>query len=76
MTRFKVVESEIIVGRCSKCGKSIRYGSIGVRVVKVIEIKKNREEWRCNNCVRWLSPHIAHKLTELELTELRSQGII
>ena len=76
MTRFKVVESEIMVGGCSKCGKSIKYGSIGVRVVKVIDVRKNREEWRCNNCVRRLSPHIAHKLTELELSELRSQGII
>jgi len=76
MTRFKVVESEIIVGRCSKCGNSIKYGSIGVRVVKVIDVKKNREEWRCNNCARGLSPHIAHKLTELELSELSSQGII
>lgn len=55
MTRFKVVESEIMVGRCSKCGKSIKYGSVGVRVVKVIDLKENREEWRCNNCVRGLS---------------------
>ena len=76
MTRFKVVESEIMVGRCSKCGKSIKYGSVGVRVVKVIDLKENREEWRCNNCVRGLSRHIAHKLTELELNELKRQGLI
>lgn len=76
MKRFKVVESEIITGTCSKCGKSIKYGSVGVRVVKVIDLKENREEWRCNNCVRGLSPVIAHKLTEMELNELKSQGII
>jgi len=76
MRRFKIVESEIMVGRCSRCGKSIKYGSVGVRVVKIINIKKNTEEWRCNNCVRRLSPRIAHKLTELELNELKNQGII
>lgn len=76
MIRFKVVESEIRIGRCSKCGKSIKYGSVGVHIVKVIDLKENREEWRCNNCVRGLSPHIAHKLTELELNELKRQGVI
>ena len=76
MTRFKVIESEIRVGSCSKCGKSIKYGSVGVRIVKVIDLKKNREEWHCNSCVRGLSPHTAHKLTDLELNELRRQGII
>jgi len=76
MTQFKVVESEIAAGRCSRCGKSVKYGSVDVRVVKVINIKKNREEWRCNNCVRGLSRHIAHKLTELELNDLKNQGIM
>jgi PHP family Zn ribbon phosphoesterase len=76
MKRFNVVESEIQVGRCSKCGKSIKLGSARVRVVKVIDIKENREEWRCNSCVRGLSSQIAHKLTELELNELKSQGLI
>lgn len=76
MKRFNVVESEIRAGRCSKCGKSIKYGSVGVRTVKVPDLKENREEWRCNNCVRGLSPHIAHKLTELELNELESQEVI
>jgi len=76
MTRFKVMESEIIVGRCSKCGKSAKYGSVGVRIVKVIDLKINKEEWRCNNCVRALSRHIAHKLTDLELNELKRQGLI
>jgi len=70
------VESEIKVGGCSKCGKSTKYGSVGVRTVKVINLKENREEWRCNNCVRGLSPYIAHKLTELELNELKRQGLI
>jgi len=76
MRRFKVIESEIITGRCHRCGKSIKYGSVGVRVVKVIDLKENREEWRCNNCVRGLSPDIAHKLTELELKDLKSRGLI
>lgn len=76
MTRFKVVGSKITMGRCSKCGKSTKYGSVGVRLVKVVDLKENKEEWRCNNCVRGLSPDIAHKLTELELHELESRGII
>ena len=76
MKRFKVVESEIMADNCSKCGKYSKYGSVEVRVVKVIDLKKKREEWRCNNCVRGLSPHVAHKLTELELDELKRQGII
>jgi len=76
MTRFRVVESEIEIGKCSKCGKSIKYGSVGVRVVKVVDLKENREEWRCNNCVRGLSPHVAHKLTGLELDELKRQEMI
>jgi len=76
MKRFNVVENEIIIGRCSKCGKSVKYGSVGVQVVKVVDLKEDREEWRCNNCVRRLSPSIAHELTELELNDLKGKGII
>ena len=69
MKRFEVVGSDIVLGLCSKCGKAIKYGEVPVRVVKVIDHKENREEWRCNNCVRHLSPEVARKLTRLELED-------
>lgn len=75
MRRSKVVESEIVVRKCDKCGKSINYGSVGVHVVQVLDVKENREECRCNNRVRGLSPRIAHKV-ELGLNELQGREVI
>lgn len=68
--RYKIVEGSIKRGACSKCEYDLR--PFHGHVVKVVDTKTGNEEWRCNKHVRSLSSELAHKLTMLDLEDIKS----
>jgi len=65
-TRFKIFEPvECRIGACSKCGKN-------KSVVKVIEIKTGKNEWRCREHVYYLENgrKVAHELAKMNIDHM------
>ncbi|MBN1761810.1 MAG: hypothetical protein JW878_01855 [Methanomicrobia archaeon] len=65
-TRFKIFEPvECRMGSCSKCGKI-------KPVVKVIEVKNGKNEWRCREQVYYLENgrEVAHKLADMNIERM------
>ena len=61
------MDEEIKIGFCDKCGRPVKMGT-EYHVVKIIDKKSGKTEWRCNKCVRSLSEEAAHKLTGLDVS--------
>jgi len=68
--RYEIIEGSITtLGSCSRGDHIGRpYHS---HVVKVRDTKTGKDEWRCNKHVYDLSPEVAHKLTMLDLEDIK-----
>ncbi len=74
MKRYIIVEDSIKKGgTCSKCNNPNPDRLFHIYLVKVIDTKTGKEEFRCNKHVRSLSRDIAHKLTDLDLPEIKKR---
>ena len=68
-TRFKIFEPvECRIETCSKCGKI-------KSVVKVIEIKTGKIEWRCREHVYYLENgrEVTHELSKMNIERMKRE---